>query len=490
MKKLTSKVLLAIGLSLSGMNGTFAQQDGPGGDSIWSLAEALNYAKANNLQVRQSQVNTDLAKADLRQSKFSRLPSINGSGSYTFNTGTNIDPATYDIRTQQTRSSSVSLVASLPLFTGFQQINSIKQNALDLQANEQDMLSVQNDISIQVVTAYLNILFADELMKTNELQRNTTQQQLERTQILFRAGSLAENDVLDLQSQLATDELNIITAKNQLDIAKLNLIQLLNLDKPESLEVEIPELPEPDLEPLVSDPNLVYDAAMQTLPAIKAVDLRVLSAEKALDVAKGAYYPRISLNAGLNTFYSSRSFLLRESGDGEVIYTEQLVGFLDEARTQPFSLYIPQSSAEQIDYSLKDQFKDNIGNQFGISLQVPVFNGLQTRINVERAKIYQQNAKLNADIARNNLRQTIEQAAVDARAAQLKYIASKQQLIASEKSYQNAQLRLNAGVINSVDFNIIANTFRSAQSSLLQAKYDYIFKLKILDFYEGKDLSF
>ncbi|MCC9135380.1 TolC family protein [Pontibacter silvestris] len=490
MKKLSKKVLLAIGLSLTGLSGAFAQQDGTGNDQIWSLEEALNYAKANNLQVRQSKINRDLASTDLKLSKFGRLPSINGSGSYSINNGTNIDPATYDIRTQQTRSSSVSVSGSLPLFAGFQQVNTIKQNSLELQASEQDILSVQNDITIQIVTAYLNILFADELMKTNQLQRNTTQQQLERTQILFRAGSVAENDVLDLQSQLATDELNIITAKNQLDIAKLNLIQLLNLDNPDNIEVEIPELPEPDLEPAISDPNQVYDVAIQTLPAIKAADVRVLSANKGLDIARGAYLPRLSLNAGINTFYSSRSYLLRELEDGETIYTQQLVGFLDEARTQPFSLYVPQGSAEQIDYSLKDQFKDNIGNQFSLSLQVPIFNGLQTRINVERAKISQQNAKLNADIARNNLRQTIEQAAVDTRAAQLRYVASKQQLAASEKSYQNAQLRLNAGVINSVDFNIIANTFRSAQSSLLQAKYEYIFKLKILDFYEGKDLSF
>ncbi|MCC9167065.1 TolC family protein [Pontibacter harenae] len=492
MKKLSKNLLLVIGLSLAGASAAQAQQEGAGSDGIWSLEEAVNYARIHNLQVRQAKFNVEANDAIYTQSRFARLPSVNSSSSYSINTGTNIDPATYDLRTQTTRSSSLNANASLPLFMGFQLVNTVKQNALELQASQQDLLSAQNDITIQIVTAYLNILFANELINTSTLQRDLTNQQLDRTRVLFRAGSVAENAVLDLESQLATDELNLINAQNQRDISRLTLKQTLNLPAIAEFQIEIPEIPEPDQSPVLVEPGTVYEVALQTLPAIKAADIRVISAAKAIDIARGSYFPRLSVSAGVNTFYSSRSYLYGDAETTITGYNRQLVGYLDESRTQPFSLYIPQTQVNMpfLDYSLPDQFRDNIGRQVAVSLQIPIFNGFQTRTNVARAKIAQNNSKLNADVARNNLLQTIEQAYVDAVAAQRRYVAAKQQITAAEKNYRNAELRLNAGVINTIEFNTVANTFRSAQSSLIQAKYEYAFKLKVLDFYQGKDISF
>ncbi|WP_276495893.1 TolC family protein [Pontibacter litorisediminis] len=485
MKKTSKSLLLAMGLSLAGASGALAQQD-PSGDGIWTLQEAVEYAKVHNLQVRQSNLQRKVNEIDYRQSQFNRLPILNANGSYFFNTGSFQDPVTFSVQTQEAQTGNFSANASVPLFQGFSLTNQIKQNRLELEASQQDVLSAQNDITIQIVTSYLNILFSDELIKTSELQRDATRQQLERTRKLFDAGSVAENSVLDLESQLATDELNVINAVNQRDIARLNLMQLLNVQASEAFSVEIPELPEPDKDPVIVDGAQVYDVAVQTLPAIKAVDLRVQSAEKGLAAARGNYFPRLSLAAGINTRYSSTSSFLvgRENK-----FVEQVL-FTNPQGTEQQTFYLLQPAPIYDDYAFLDQAKDNIGKNYGFTLSVPIFNGFQVRNSVQRAILSQENAALNADIARNNLRQTIEQAQVDAVAALRRYVAAREQVRAAERNVRNAELRLNSGIINSVEYVIVANTFRSAQSELLQAKYDYIFKLKVLDFYQGKDISF
>ncbi|WP_018477966.1 TolC family protein [Pontibacter roseus] len=491
MKKLSKKaLLLALGLSLAGAPIAMAQQQGAGGDGIWSLEEAINHAKTNNLNIRQSSLNRDLDRADLNQAKFSRLPTINANGNYSFNTGSFQDPVTFSLLTQNARTANASINANLPLFAGFQTVNQIKQSTLNAEASEQEFLSAQNDITIQIVTAYLNILFANEQMSISELQRGLTQQQLNRTRTLFKAGSVAENAVLDIESQLATDELNFITAQNQRDIARLSLMQLLNIPTNQEFQIEIPQIPEPDENPVIVDGGQVYDVALQTLPAIRAVDLRLRSSEKGIDVARGAYYPRLSLFAGAGSRYASTSRRLLGLEQVNQGLQPQVV-YYDEAGTRSETLYFPQFGVQRIesDYPLFRQFDDNLSTQVGLALQIPILNSFQTRLNVQRAKISQQNAQLNADIARNNLRQTIEQAYVDAIAAQRRYAAAREQVNASEKNYRNAELRLNSGIINTVDFNVIANSYRTAQSSLVQAKYEYTFKLKVLDFYQGKDLS-
>ncbi|MFD2515733.1 TolC family protein [Pontibacter locisalis] len=489
MKKSSKFLLLALGLSLATGSVAFAQQD-PSGDGKWSLEEAVNYAREKNLRVQQSRLNKKLSEVDLKQSRFERLPSLNAGGNYTFNSGSFQNPVTFGLLTQNAQTASIQASTSLPVFSGFQQVNQIKQNLLELQASEQEYLSAQNEVTLDVVTSYLNILFVNEQIDLAELQRELTRQQLERTRILFKAGSVAENAVLDLESQYATDELDLITAQNQGDIARLNLVQLLNLPAGQSFDIVIPEIPEPDKNPLLISANQVYDVAVQTLPEVIATDLRILSAGKAIDVAKGGYYPRVSLFAGINSRYSNTTdFVL---GRETVVegFREQTF-FLDEQGQEPFVVFVPNVSFREIseDYPIIDQFRDLVGKQVGVSLQVPVFNGLQVRSSVERAKIAQQNAQLNAEITKNNLRQTIEQAYVDALAAQRRFLAAKEQVAAAQKNFNNAQLRLNNGVINTIDYNIVANSLRSAQSSLIQAKYDYFFKLKVLDFYQGKDIS-
>ena len=491
MKKTSRLLVLALGLACTaGLKDGLAQQTAT--DGTWSLQEAVEYALKNNLQARQSYINRDLNAVDLKQSRFSRLPSINGGGNYNYNSGSYQDPVTFSLVNESSQTSNFQVNASLPLFMGFQQLNTIKQNQLELQASEQNALAVQNNITIDIVTAYLNILFADELIKTSTLQRDLTGQQLKRNRILFDAGSVAENTVLELESQLASDEVSIINAQNQRDISRVNLMQLLNIPVGQAFEIEIPEIPEPDQKPVVLDGQQIFDVAVLNQPAIKAADFRLLSAEKGLEIARGAYYPRLSLVGGISSRYSSTSRFLtgRSTVDNGFLRYDFYQDQNGEQLKQ--TVYLPSVISSPIygDYPFFDQIGDNIYKQVGLQLNVPILNSLQARSNVQRAKINQENAKLEADIARNNLRQTIEQAYVDALAAQRKYVAAREQLRAAEKNYRNAELRLNNGVINTVDFNIIANNFRNAQSNLLQAKYEFTFKQKVLDFYQGKDISF
>ncbi|PRY15653.1 outer membrane protein [Pontibacter ummariensis] len=485
MKNLPKCLLLALGLSVAGTVGGYAQER-PANEA-WTLEEALEYARLHNLQVRQSLVQKEVAEVDLRQSKYALLPTAVANASHTYNYGSSVDPLTSEFRTEQIRSNNISASSVVPLFQGFQLRKQIQQNRLDLAANTKDVAATQNDIMLQIVTAYLNILFADEVAKAAELQQATTQQQLERTRILFKAGSVAETNVLELESQLASDELNLINAQNQIDVARLTLVQLLNLGNPEDFDVVIPEIPEPALDATIVAPDQVYDVAVQVLPEIEAADLRVQSAEVGVGIARAAYYPRLSFSAAIFTGYSSgRVFPFPETIEG--VFNRQLVGFQDADGTQPFYLYTPASVREE--YLFSDQIEDNLGKQIQFSLTVPIFNGLQARSAVARAKLNQQAAQLNADFERNQLRQNIEQAAADARAALRAYVASKRQVEALERSFRNAELRLNAGVINSTDFNVIANDYRRAQTDLIQAKYDYFFKLKVLDYYQGNKITF
>ncbi|MER2998403.1 TolC family protein [Pontibacter populi] len=489
MKK-SKNLLLMLALGSLLFSAPAIGQDNPG-QGGWTLTEAIEYAQKNNLQVKQSGVNRDLNKIDLKQSRMDRLPDLNGSGGYSFNTGSYQNPVDFSLSTENSQTANFQANTSLPLFMGLQQTNLIRQNILDLQASEQDILALQNDITLQVITSYLNILFSEELIKTAELQRSTTQKQLDRTRILYKAGSVAEIAVLDLESQLSTDELDIINAQNQRDIARLSLIQLLNLENEQAKDfnIIIPEVPEPDNNPALAEPTMVYDVAVQTQPGVKAADLRMLSADKGLAIARGAYYPRLSLAAGINTRYIK--------GGQRLIGVETISGrreqtfYLDQTGTQTQTYYMPFTFEQGIyeNSNIVDQFQDNINKFVGINVSIPVFNGFLARNNVQRAKLGQLNAKINADIERNQLRQTIEQAYVDALAAQRKYAAAKVQVQALEKNYKNAELRLNSGVINTVDFFVITSNYRRAQSNLIQAKYEYTFKLKVLDFYQGKEIT-
>src|SRR6476661_2527150 len=448
----------------------------------WTLQRAVDYALEHNLNVRQSQLTAESNKAVLTQSKAALLPTANLNGTQTWNTG---------------RSNNFSAQSQVVLFQGFQLRNTIRRNDLDYEASLSDIGKARNDLALNVASAYLQLLLSEELIRSNQSRVASSQAQVARTQILLKAGSVAESNLLDSQSQLASDELNVITATNQRDIARLNLVQLLNLDgaAASTFQVDVPSLPDPDAEaPLALNLEETFRSASATLPEIKAADLRVQSAQRSIDLARGGYYPRLVLSGSLVTGYSSSATSRVLTGDSTAtflpVFQYDPLNPSAPPRTTTFAVIGPkQPNAELLKTGFFTQLGDNVGRSVQLGLTVPILNGLQVRTNVQRAIINEKLSQARAEQVRLTLRQNIEQAFVDARAAQLQYAAAKRQVAALTLSQRNAEIRFNNGLLNGTDFNIAKNNLTAAESNRIQAKYSFIFRRKVLDFYQGKPLA-
>ena len=421
--------------------------------TLWTLQECIDYALQNNLQIKQYQLDAEGVRINFNQSRANLLPGVDASSNYGFQFGRNVDPVTDVIVDQQIRTSNLSVNAYVPLFNGFQLRNGIKQQRFNIEAARLDIENIKNDVILNIVSAFVQVILSEELLQNARLQLQSTQTQADRTQKLFRAGSVAESNVLEINAQVATDELAIIDAQNQKDLAELSLIQLLDLKQVKDFELVKPVVPDPDQEQIILNDENIFEFAQANLPEIKSADLRVQSALKGIDVSRGAYLPQLSLGVGLGTRYS------------------YLVDFpLD---TSPFF----------------EQYKNNLGRGITFNLSIPIFSQFQTRNNVARSIINHKLAVLNTEVARNQVRRDIQQSYADALAAQKRFDATKRQLAAFAQAFRNAEIRFNNGLINPTDYNVAKNNFVKAQSDLVQAKYQYTFKLKVLDFYQGKPLA-
>ncbi|WP_165768213.1 TolC family protein [Hymenobacter amundsenii] len=461
----------------------------------WTLPAAVEYALAHNLNVRQSQLNAQTIDAALLQSRAARLPSANLNGTQTWNYGTSVNQLTNVFQNQTTRINNFSAASQITLFSGFQLRNTIQRNVLDYEAALNDVEKARNDLSLNVASAFLQTLLAQELLRTNQVRAASTQLQVERTQKLLRAGAVAESNLLDIQAQFSTDQLNNITAENQLTLAKLQLAQYLNLDEAASgaLTIATPTLSDPD-ESALSDvtPALLFESAQTRQPEIKASDLRVQSSIRGVDLARGAYYPRLAFGASIFTGYSSLYVRPISTGDSvqipfPVFTADPITGL---PTSTPFFALSPKQAVRAAESStFSSQLQDNLGKSLQFTLQIPILNGLTARTNVQRAKINQQLAEVRAEQARLVLRQTIQQSYADALAAQRQYLASRQQVESLTLAYRNAEIRFNNGLLNGTEFNIAKNNLTAAESSMIQAKYSFIFRRKVLDFYQGKPIT-
>ncbi|GAB2967047.1 TolC family protein [Hymenobacter coalescens] len=460
----------------------------------WTLMQAVEYALNNNLNVRQAQLSAEISEATLRQSRFNQLPTANASASQTWNYGTNVDPLTFTFQNQTTRANNFSANAQLNLFSGFQVRNTIKRNGLDYQAALQDIDQARNDLSLNVASAYLQYLLGEELLRANQLRVNTAQQQIERTQKLLRAGAVAESNLLDAQAQLASDDVNVVTAQNQRDLARLQLTQFLNLDAARSagFSIVVPNLPDPDEMPAMdADAEGTYQIAQGNQPQVRAADLRVQSAMRGVEVARGGYYPRLSFGASIFSGYSSARFARKFTGDSTIVPAGFIYQITPTGPQQVPGVFagIEQPRFETLSEGFGSQVKNNLGKQLSFNLTIPILNGWQVRTNVQRSVIGVKQAELRAEQTRLTLRQTIQQAYADALAAQRRYAANKRQVEALTTAYRNAEIRFNNGLLNGTDFNQAKNNLGAAESSMIQAKYEYIFRRKVLEFYQGKPLN-
>jgi outer membrane protein len=470
---------------------SFAQTSEGTAVKVWTLKECVDYALANNLDVQGSQYNVESSEINYTQAKMAMLPSLNASVSNGYNWGRSINPVTNAFTTQQIRSLSPSASTSVTLFNGFRIQNTIKQNARDYQAAEQDLLKMKNDVSLNVINLYINVIFNKELLENAKSQLGSSQQQLERTKKQVAAGALPRSDELNLDAQVATNELNVINNENALNLSLLQLKQALQLPAATPMDVEIPEVSVEDLM-LDQSSQQIFDIARQTLPEVRSAELKVQSSYYAVKAAKGNLYPRLSLSASINSNYSSANDIARLIPDGGNDVQVVQIGYWDSNGT-PVPVYrnnvIPTGTMSD-GYGYRDQLSDNLFRSLGITLSIPVFNGLQARMGVRRAIVNERMAEISAKQVNQTLRQNVETAYTDAYAASKSYNSSLRQVQAREEAYRITKQRFDIGAANYVEYQVAENDLFQAKSDLSRAKYNFIFRKKLLDFYQGKPLGF
>lgn len=428
---------------------------------VWTLEECVNYALENNIQIKQSRLQTQTAEINLLQSKLDFAPSANAGSNVNYNWGRNIDPVTNIYSNKQTMNNNYNLSGRLELFNGMQKWNSLRKSEIDYQASLYQSEEMENNISLTLTGAFLNILFNHEMYMVAQQQLEVTTQTINRTNKLVEAGTLPKGDLLEIQAQGATEETNLISAENNLALAYLDLKQLLDLPSSTELEIDRPDIQlSGDLDIIPSEQ--VYANAVDIMPEIKSSELSVQSAERSVQIAKGALYPTFSLSGGIGTNYIDTQ---RETyiDNGQLVAGDVI----------PFW----------------DQLNNNRGEYLTVSLSIPIFNGYSARSSVSRAKVQSISRNFDLELKKNELRKNIEQKYYDAIAAYKTYNASKISVESLGESFRYTEEKFNLGKVNSLDYSIAKMKLTSAQSELLRAKYDYIFKTKILDFYMGIPLS-
>lgn len=450
----------------------------------WSLEDCLAYAMENNIQIQQSILNTRYNENLLKQARISQLPSLNGSAGYTYSWGRALDQTTYQFTDdQQINSINMGLSSSVNLFKGLQVRNTIDQNELNLMASYEDVEKVKNDISLNIAAAYLTILFNKELVSVTESQLEITGQQVERTRKMVDAGKLAEGSYLEIQAQYAAEELNLVNAENQLAISLLNLQQTLDLPVDTAFDVIIPRLDDPDENPMVMNALEVYRTAEQEMPEIKSAELNLRSSEKQLSVAKGGRSPQLYLSANYNTGYSDIREQVVSLSD-----PEQVPIGITSGNELVYTLQ-PQQIPTYGAYPFFEQMRDNTSAGVGLGLSIPIFNGWQVNTDVANARIALENSQLELQSRKLTLYASIQQAYADALAALKKFNATEHALVSMAESFKYTEKKFEVGLVNTVDYNTSKNQLTRTQSDLLQAKYDFIFRIKILNFYRGEPIT-
>lgn len=445
-----------------------------------SLQQCIDQAWNNNLQLRQSLLQVQQSDINLLQSKAQSLPSLNASANHTYNTGRRIDPFTNQFADQRVLSQNFSLSSGVNLFAGLSNWNSIKANSESLKAAKLSAEQIKNDIALQVANAFLTVLLADELLKIADSQFVLAEKQTERAKLLLDAGRSAMGDYLQVEANRDNESLNVVRARNNKEAALLALAQLIQLDDVNGFDVVAPDFSTTEVKLPAFDANQVYTNALQWQPGILSAERNVTSAYFLLKAARGQYLPTLSAFGGIGTGYSELS--RKVTG-----YTtqSQYLGLLNGV---PVSLDVdvPQYALTPFN----EQLDQNFNRTFGFSLNVPLFNNLRTRSQVNLQKIAVDNARIQSDIQKNQLRRDIQTAWQNAKAAYERLSATTKAFSATEKAFEYTTTRYEAGLLNIYDFTAGRNQLVAAQSNQAQARFELILRLKVLDFYLGKPIAF
>jgi outer membrane protein len=445
-----------------------------------SLKQCVDIAIQNNLLVQQSDITKQSNNVYFNQAKDNLLPYIGASGSQGESFGRSLNTYTYQYVNQQISTGSYGISGSLILFSGLKLQNAIKQNAYAYDASKLDLQQQKENITLSVVFAYLQVLTTQDLLDISRKQADVDEKQVERLDLQNKSGALLLlSNLSDLQGRYANDVANIAQAVNNLELAKINLFQILNIPYRKDLQYE-PIGIDSQISDYQASSDSIYRTALKILPGVQSADLKVKAFQKGIAAARGQYYPTLSLNAGINTSYSNQA-------------TTNLPGNYFNDTTSSYITYNggnynvieqKQNSITQ-NISFGDQFKNNRYTQVYLQLNVPILNYMTARNNVKLAKINLKNAENNAVSTKLVLQQNVEQAYQNMQLANSQYKAFQDEVKAYAESFRTTEIRFNEGVITADVYLIAKNNIDQANISLTIAKFNYILRTKVLDYYQG-----
>lgn len=448
-----------------------------------TLMECVQIAWENNINVQQTELLKANSRIDLDQAKANRYPNLNAGSSINLS-GRSVDPTNNQFASSSFFTNNYNLSSNILLYNGGQVRKNIERAKLSQESADLQIEDIKQTIALQVSNAYLSILFAQENLGIALKRKEVTDQQLSQLTKLIEAGLRPRNSILDLEATAATNEQNIISAQGNLELAKLQMNQLMMIPINEKFDLVIPEILLSQLEdPFTMDSESVYKKSVQRQPSIKNTDLNIRLAELDKSIAKSGLLPTIGLGGSLGTNYSSLGRV--QDGFNEVIVNQDII-FQGAETTIGFKQNIPNF----VDQNYFSQVTDNVTYGYGLSLSIPIYNNYRNTANISRAEINRTNAELNHKQNLNQFRSQIEQALLDARNARKQYDATEKTVIANKRALDNVQVSFEQGNANSFELNIASNNYDTAQIQSLISKYDYIFKMKVIDFYLGKSINF
>ena len=436
-----------------------------GGGEVWNIERCIRHAVEHNLQGRQGLNTVETARVENAQSKLDYLPDLNAGLGYNVSFGRSLDPTTYNYVSGQTvQNASGSLSLSTTVFAGMQKLHNLRRAEFSLMASVQDVERIKDEIAVSVAGAYLQVLYNKEQVAVSKAQIETLESQIERTSRLVEAGSLPIGDRLELEAQLASERYNLVNYENQRVNALLTLTQLLELRDVPGFDVEVPD--SAALAAAMDGHDLrsvgeIYGVALE-MPRIEVTKWQRRMAEQDVSLARARYYPSLSFGASYGSSWSDARQRPQLGPDGKPYYTN---------------------------YPFFDQLGDNASSALQFSMSVPIFGGLTARNSVRKTKIALRNADLAVKLAEDQLYKEIQQAWTDALGALERYRSARSSVVSNAESFRNTEQKFNAGAATAVDYNVAKNNLLAAQSLMLQARYEYIFKMKILDFYRGVKIT-
>ena len=453
------KTIISILIAIFVISTSFAQ------DKKWTLKECVNYALEHNLSVKKAEYTTKLRKEDIAQAKGNRLPRVAASASHNYNFGSSINPILGTRVSNDNASNNFSLSSSVTVFNGFKIKNAYLQSMKSYEASKQDLEKMKDDISLNIVNSYLNALFNKENLKVAQSQVEISEQQYARTKELVDAGVQPQGNLLEVEATKVNDENKVVTAENNLALSLLELSQLLQIPN-QNFDIEEIPVDINSVTLLYNNTEEIFTKAVDNRPEIKSAKFALENTELGIKIAKADFLPSLSLTGGLGTGYS------HVQGKNDYFFV----------RTNPNDINSP---LRQVQNGFWRQLDNNFGQSLGLSLSIPIFNKGIVKASVNRAKINKEISQVNLEDSKRALRESIERAYINAKATLKEYEAAEKSLKAQELSFNFAQERYNLGATNSFDFEQVRNRLVNAQSALIRAKYNYVFRTKLLEFYYG-----